>query len=187
MTPSDAEKMNKTAFEAIYGLLKAYHDTPSDDYEAKTRDWIKESLKWAIRIVEKFITPRASAEAQRLADSMGLNCLSQYGWLQQTTKMKDKSRKIFHFDHFYTVSNIRDELLAITLTNPQSDLNEIERIITKMDVFWITKEENQHLDALGYRSKRPSPEEAYMAAGIEILEINAKPDGQTVKNNDDAN
>ena len=166
MSRNDAAKMNKTVFSSIYGLLKAYHDTPTND--VTTMDWIKESLKWAIRIVEKFITPRASAEAQRIADSMGLGCLSQYRWLEQPTKMKDKNRKTFHFDHFYPVSQIRDELLAINLTVPESDLKEIKKIITKMDIVWITKAENQCLNTLGYRSKRPDPVAAYNHAGIDI-------------------
>jgi hypothetical protein len=106
-----------------------------------------------------------SRAAQREGDRRKLGDLSQYRWRDQATRMGDKGRRIFHWDHFVTVSSLRERLLAL---NPITE-DGARAILRNASGGWILKEENARLDQLGYRSKRPNPRAAYRAAKIELI------------------
>ena len=72
---------------------------------------------------------------------------------------------------------MRDKL--IELSDPARGVGE-ERIIDdirgeldKFDIAWILKDEDDKLNAMGFRNKRPdNPLKAYEEAGIELLPRN---------------
>lgn len=94
--------------------------------------------------------------------------------LNQKNKIKFNSE--FHVEHVVAVIKIIEELQSLDrrcLTN-----KEINRIINKMHVCVITKEENTKLDTNGYRTNRGNnyrsiiDKGAYKKCGIKVLEGN---------------
>jgi hypothetical protein len=57
---------------------------------------------------------------------------------------------------------MRDNVLTAT------SVNKVAELLASTRVAWILKEENTRLSKLGYTSKRPDPDAAYIAAGIQI-------------------
>ena len=131
--------------------------------------WANPVLKLACRKLEVFAVPSVSVEAANRAAGDGVpGDLSDYCWEDHVKdkKMRDKGRKIFHWDHVYPVSQMVQALKGI---NPL-DKSEIERVARLTAVAWILKCENTVLDLKGYRSNRPSdPLEAYKECGIELV------------------
>lgn len=103
-----------------------------------------------------------SEAAQRKADRLGLGKLSEYTWYQQTTKMGDKGRKTFHWDHFVTIKELRRALL--NLDRPTEE--QVREILRRASVAWILKSEDRKLNQLGFRADRPNPHAAYRKADI---------------------
>jgi len=68
---------------------------------------MNESISDDIRKYSDLIPPWISKKAKEKARKIGID-LSGNGWHDQTKF--DKSRKIFHFEHFYTVKSIREEM-----------------------------------------------------------------------------
>jgi hypothetical protein len=164
---------NESVICVIHGLLKAYH---SSDTDVLTKKWIKEFLKWPLRYLEMFIArPKVSKEAREKALQIDSDLdLSECSWKDQKTIMRDPDRSIFHYDHIYPVSQLRDTL--IDLSDPHQEdksdatINEeIEKELSKVGIAWILKSEDKLLNNAGYRSKRPpDPLEAYGKVGIDF-------------------
>ena len=108
-----------------------------------------------------------SIAAQREADRRKLGKLSDYTWYQQTTKMADKGRKTFHWDHFVTIKEMRKALL--NLDPPTED--GARAILRRASVAWILKREDRKLNKLGFRADRPNPHAAYRKARIRPIRI----------------
>lgn len=127
---------------------------------------IKTATVSIIRSLEVISELDVSEAAQLKANDMGIGDLHQYRWSDQTKqhKMNDKGRKIFHWEHFYPVQQIIDELIDLDTLDDSS----IYDIIRKMKICWILKEENVKLDAIA-KSKRPDPHLSYTLAGINLL------------------
>jgi hypothetical protein len=121
-----------------------------------------ESISDDIKKCTTFTKPKISKAA--LVKSAVLNIdLHKMNWHNQNKF--DPGRKIFHYEHYITVSNIRN----ICLRSENED--DILRILISIpQIVWILKEEDNKLTKLGYRSKRSNPEEAYWKAEIEIVE-----------------
>ena len=144
-------------------LVSSYHST-NDETEQK---WIKNLIQQGCRKLEDFITPRVSVKAQELADEMGIGDLSQYGWSDQKSKMKDPDRSLFHFEHVLTVSDLVDRLLNL---GDSPSYESVKSIIEKADVAWILKSEDQLLNEKGFKIQRPeNPLDAYEVCGIELV------------------
>jgi hypothetical protein len=104
------------------------------------------------------VSKAAATKARR----MGLRDLSQYAWRHQTTTMKDKKRKIFHFEHVVQVADLTDRIMAL----PKPTKSRITALLKECQVAWILKKENKEL-RLG---KRLDPAKAYRAAGIKLVD-----------------
>jgi hypothetical protein len=172
-------EVNENVIDTVYSLLASYHKTPQND--DKTRRWIKNyTLSCAIRYLEQFCQPKiskgAKAKAKELYEQGKISDanidLSKCDWDDQRTKMGDPDRDVFHYEHVYPVSQLRDKL--IELSDPERTegkiRDEIKNELKKVEIAWITIEENGRLDAKGYRSQRPTnPLDAYNEVNIELL------------------
>jgi hypothetical protein len=161
--------------DTIISLIKFHHEA-----KGVPEKWIKTSLKWPIRYLEMFIEhPKVSVEAQEMFQKLQLQGminsnvrLENCSWSQQTTLMKIKGHKIFHYDHIYPVSQLRDKLMEICNKKDMAKMKkDVEEELKRMDVAWILKDENVKLDKAGYKSKRPYPNllDAYAEVGIELI------------------
>ncbi|ACT58244.1 hypothetical protein [Hirschia baltica] len=123
------------------------------------------ALSDQVRHIEYFLAEhRVSEKAQKLATEMRIGELKFYAWRDQTSKMKDPKRKIFHFEHIKPCAQIRDEILA--LEKPK--VSEIVSILKTSDVAWILKEEQKLIDKK-YRNHRPDPYRCLSKSGINLL------------------
>jgi hypothetical protein len=158
--------------------VKAYHEVPANDETA--RRWIKGALHWAVRYLEMFIieakvSEKAEAEAAKPNIGVNTNALRRCRWNQQKTLLKDGNRSVFHYDHVYPVSQLRDKLLELGDPQKNPNLNDdgirqkIEDELDKVDIAWILKSENDELNNAGYRSVRPDPPlDVYNKIGIKL-------------------
>ena len=161
-------KKNDDVTKAIRSLLKIYHEAAAPE----TKQWLRSSLTWPIRYLERFVThARVSVKAQEAAGAMDL---SQCKWNQQPSLLDDPERELFHYEHMYPVSQMREKL--IELSDPGREVSEdqiikeIESELDKFDIAWVLKEEDNKLNEMGYQSKRPpNPLDAYREAGIVLL------------------
>jgi hypothetical protein len=156
--------MNKD-YEDFIKIIKAVLQIYKNDQDKK---YIKNILALTVRMLENISPIKVSKKAQKLANERGLGPLQQFNWQKQNkvNGMKDFKRKIFHWEHYYPVEQIIQELLSINKINNDS----IYSVIKKVEIVWILKEENQKLDKM-FRSKRPNPSLAYKKAGIKIMSI----------------
>jgi hypothetical protein len=78
----------------------------------KSSTYIKKILVTTIRMLEYVSPVHVSKLAQKKADKMVIGSLTKYIWKDQTNnnKMKDEKRKIFHWEHYYPVEQIIQEL-----------------------------------------------------------------------------
>jgi hypothetical protein len=106
--------------------------------------------------LERFVRPGVSLAAAETGRKMGLTDLSQFAWRHQTTKMKDKKRKVFHFEHVVQVADLTDNILAL----PKPTKGGIAALLKSSQVAWILKAENDELP----KGKRPDPVKAYKDA-----------------------
>jgi hypothetical protein len=105
-----------------------------------------------------------SRAAQREADRRKLGKLGDYTWYQQTTKMRDKGRKVFHWDRFMTVKEMRNALLNLDRPTVQ----HVRAILRRASAAWILKKEDRKLNKLGFRADRRNPRAAYRKARIQL-------------------
>lgn len=70
-------------------------------------------------------------------------------------------------DHMQPCGVFKSELMS-AYENKQLTVDFIKNKLKNRYVCWITQEENNRLNALGYKSNRPDPEKAYQEAGIVI-------------------
>ena len=156
------EKEKEDMCHIFYELILEYRESNNKN----KKKWVVETLKIAIRQLELFLIPKVSVEANRIAQENGINNLKDMRWKDQEKKMKDKDRKIFHFEHVFPVAQMKDELLNLQVLN----IENIKQIIDRMEIAWILKEENKKLDKKGYSFKRgDNIWECYKKVGIEMI------------------
>lgn len=132
------------------------------ELDPTTSKRIKESISEDIRKFTDLIPPLQSERATEKSKSIPVE-LSLHGWHDQNKF--DKGRSIFHLEHLYPVSQVRD--LCLKASNSEG----ISLILKeKAKTVWILKEEDQLLTDLGFRTNRPDPYDAYKKASIVISE-----------------
>lgn len=89
---------------------------------------------------------------------MGLPDLRTCTWGYQVVRMKDRGRKIFHWEHVVQVSDLTNDILALS----NLEANEVAKLLNTTQVAWILKDENARLPI----GRRPNPAKAYAEAGI---------------------
>jgi hypothetical protein len=117
------------------------------------------------RELEKLVRLSKSTRAQNNARDCGLGDLSEYAWADRI-RLNGRHQDGFHFEHTVTVGEMVRALLA--LSDPT--LAEVEDVLSTAKVSWVTKTENNKLDQLGFRSKRPEWRKAYESAGIDLVD-----------------
>lgn len=149
--------------KTLTSLVSFSHSTVDE----REQRWVKNLIQLGCRKLEDFITPNVSVKAQAKADQMEVGQLSQYGWLDQKSKMNDPDRSIFHFEHILTVADLVDRLLKL---GSEPSVDSVNAVIEKAAVAWILKSEDQLLNEKGYKNKRPeNPLDAYEVCGIELV------------------
>jgi len=107
--------------------------------------------------------PEVSKSAQEAAERIRID-ISKEDWYSQSKF--DPRRRIFQWEHVHTVSSIQE------MCKRAGSEEEIVMILkTHLRIAWILKREDEELNGLGYRTKRPDPEGAYRHAKIELLKI----------------
>lgn len=108
---------------------------------------------------------RVSSAAQIEGKRRGLGDLRGYSWYQQMSEMGDVGRKVFAFDHFYTVADLRRRMDGLETPT----VVQVRNILRLSSVAWILRKEDDRLNELGFRSRRVDPHAAYKKAGIRLL------------------
>ena len=109
----------------------------------------------------RFLVPRVSAASAAAASRLGVD-LCQQVWQDQHAF--DPGRTVFHLEHVVPVQSLRTSCLSA------ADVDGVLRVLQAAQVAWILKSEDRELTRLGFRARRSSPEQAYEAAGIELLD-----------------
>jgi hypothetical protein len=118
------------------------------------------------RELEKLIKIGKSKRAHGNAQCSDIHGdLSEYSWARKSL-LDDKHEEGFHFEHSETVYELEKSLK--NLSNPT--LEDVESILGRARVTWVTKDENARLDKLGVKSRRPDWRKAYEDAGIELTD-----------------
>jgi hypothetical protein len=128
---------------------------------ADQRARVLESISDDIKKCTNFVHPRVSVAAMKAARRKNKIDLWSKNWHNQGTF--DRGRRLFHLEHFVPVSAIREACIE-----DRSKTGILEILRSRLQIVWILKAENDKLTKLGHRSRRPDPEAAYRAAGIEF-------------------
>jgi hypothetical protein len=144
--------------EAILSLVKVRAKSPPQ------LQWnLERGMLLMIRNLERHVQHRVSVEADDRAKKMRLPDLHTLEWRHQPRKMKDKGRKIFHWEHVVRAADIKDEILR--LEHPTA--RQIEARLRGSFLAWILKEENDLLPT----GPREDPLQVYKAAGIRFVSL----------------
>ena len=119
------------------------------------------------RWLEKFISPYVSRKAAEKANQLGidLQTLRSTRWEQQTTKLQDPARNIFHFEHFVPAGDMAKKILDMN----ERSVPKIVEILASAEIAWILKEEDKELTKLGFRKNRADPRACYDKAQILLI------------------
>lgn len=148
--------------EVFQGLLAAKRKATSPAAKA----WGHRILNWSCRHLEDFIAPEVSVAAYQRAMADGCGDPRDIKWGAQKVKLKDPERKIYMYEHALTVSEMIRRLEALG-ENPADE--KVLAIIKQMELVWILRSEDDALNKLGWKSRRPpNPMDAYVEAKIEI-------------------
>jgi hypothetical protein len=142
-----------TSIHAKVEALKTLDLSPSE--KARLREAISDDIKKCTN----FCAPSVSRAAWSRARRLGIDLRSQ-GWHQQ--HRFDPKRKVFHWEHHYTVARLGSEC------GRALSINGVLRVLKRARVVWILKAEDARLTKLGFRARRDDPDRAYRVAGIII-------------------
>ncbi len=76
-------------------------------------------------------------------------------------------RKILHWEHCDTAYDFKEYLQKLWELKKGLDVQEVQSLLQKLRICWITKQENKKLD-MKYKKKRPNPEQAYEKCEIKV-------------------
>ena len=69
-----------------------------------------------------------------------------------------------HWEHWLPVAEMKAKLLILPDPTPEA----CAEVLSEARLCWVMKWEDERLSQLGFRIRRPDPEAAYRAAGIEM-------------------
>jgi hypothetical protein len=148
----------KPISKAIYCLVKAITDS-NDSQQIKA---LNNATTQLLQVAGNIHPSGVSIAAKKLAKLKGINDLREFHWHEQNKF--DKGRKLFHLEHYVTISCLRAECMAA------KNEDEVLHIITKrIRLYWILKKEDKRLTKNGHRINRPNPKEAYKKANIKTI------------------
>jgi len=161
---ADSMPFERLCLLFVKSLLDKAHAYAGEDLSKFQRSRLGEAMTADIRKLGDMVfpaarTPRISAAARHLADSMGAD-LRRETWHSQK---KLDGYKTFTYEHLYPVREIRAALSRASTTSDA--MHVLDRMLW---VAWITKDEDKRLRELGFGSVREHPLQAYEAAGITL-------------------
>lgn len=136
-------------------------------YRASGSEALKRYLRSTIyhmcRELEDFVEPWVSVKADRIAQTLPTPIdLAQFHYDDQPRF--DPGRKNFHWEHYWTAGDLREQVLALAEPTPEA----IAEVLARAQVVWVSKEEDAALTRCGHRSKREDPAACYRQAGISL-------------------
>jgi hypothetical protein len=144
--------------ESIHAKSRALNNLELNTNE---RNRISESISDDIKKCSNFLVPEASEAALKKAERLNIDLYSR-NWHNQSKF--DPGREVFHVEHVMPVAALRERCLSC-----RSPEGVLEVLTSTLRVAWILKSEDRALTRLGYRSKRPFPDAAYVEAGIKLI------------------
>jgi hypothetical protein len=144
------------------------YKTLKGNLTASQRARMLEAISDDIKKCTNFVLPKVSRAACDEAARLGIDLCSK-NWHDQPRF--DRGRKIFHWEHFVPVADIRTKCI-----DSCSESEILEILKSRLCVVWILKSEDEELRRLGYRSIRPDPETAYREAKIELIQLGLSSD-----------
>jgi len=145
--------------------------------EGKSSYAIKSAYPYLYRRYEYLASTeiKCSNKAQATIDSQFVEKvdLRTLNWTSKltlkTSGKKVHIRKYIVWEHYTTAYEFKTALNNMYI-NQSLSVDSILALMAQQKMAWITKEENQRLNALGYRHQRLDPEEAYRKACISFIE-----------------
>ena len=165
MKPDHFDELVRPFAEAIFALSRARSNDSlglTGFQDARFREAIATLIRKACDVIyPAILVAEVSVAANAAAEDLGVD-LHRETW--QSQKKFDPGYKVFHYEHMLPVGAI----VAIAAKADSID-SVVKMLRAELRLAWITKEENKALNALGFTTKRPNPDEAYRAAGIELI------------------
>ena len=155
---SDADLLVLRAFaSAILAKARAVRSlTQSPTHHRRLLESISDDIKKVSNLRPHEMSVAAATEAEVL----GID-LREQTWHDQPRF--DADREVFHVEHMVPVSALRELCLEC------GDEEHVLDILTsRLRVVWILKSEDAELTRLGFRHRRPDPEDAYRQAKIVV-------------------
>ena len=151
--------------EFIYYVIEAYKKQ-CKKYGVENMKKTGDGINFAIRGMDKVLG--ANYSSQKVIDKFGAEALNGLMW-DKLAKHKTEKVKMYHFEHAYTVSTMKKELIQNDFTQEEA----VEFILSNYACCWITSDdENIKLNKAGFNSKRPNGwKEAYKSVGIEVVKL----------------
>jgi len=81
-------------------------------------------------------------------------------------------RNFLVFEHYTTGLEFKKELQFYYVNDKLNEKN-VNQLLSKKKIAWISKDEDKELNRLGYKQVRPDPDKAYYEAGINIIECSS--------------
>lgn len=153
--------------DVIAGLVTLLNGS-KQEVPAEVTLWCDQMLEYACRKMEIFVDPEVSVEAKAEATRRGVKgeSLRTVSYKDQPTRLKDKGREVFHWEHVMPVSQMKKRLLD---GQTPCTSTHVLSVIRQIDIAWILKSENVLLHKKGYRSERPAdPWDAYRESNIKM-------------------
>lgn len=161
------EKELDTWCKTLLDYTKAMIDNPTI-----ANKWIFDRATHDEWVLMKFPKRLASVKAYDEFYALTGKDIRDFDWLS-SAKAKDGSKFVVHQrfvdEHMTTAFDFKNKLLKLC-DEGKLDENKIKELIAMQRLCWITKEENDKLNLLGYRTSRENPLEAYERCGIEIYD-----------------
>ena len=119
---------------------------------------MSEDVKKATNFHPHDVSEAAAEEARRL----GVEDLSEKTWHDQTKF--DPKRERFIVEHMVPVS-----ALVYACLNQPDERGVLDVLTERLRVVWLLRREDREITLLGFRHKRPDPDEAYRLAGVRMV------------------
>ena len=145
----------------IWSLVQAYNES-NDDFSQKK---LKEALKDVIKKWTDQPVTMVSKKVLELSKKVDINPFDLM-WPKREALGRDNTGKsILVWEHTTPNKEITDIFLSC------KSLNDIKKAMSNYSrVCWITRDEDNRLTSLGYKSSRPGGwKKCYESAGIEII------------------
>ena len=161
------EKEFETWCKMLLDYTQAMINNPS-----VANKWIFDRASHDEWVLMKFPKHLASVKAYNEFYDLTGRDIRDFDWLS-SVKTKSGEKIVVHQqfvdEHMTTAYDFKTKLLELC-ENGNLSVEKIKELILTQRLCWITKEENNKLNLLGYRKHRENPLKAYEHCGIEIFD-----------------